>query len=224
LSARALMCPGVNPTVEAAWIAAGVAGLGIAGTVTTAIAGFRATRNATGQTIAAGIASTRATLTAAREDRLWEKQAAAYEEVIAALQYRQMKRQHELRTYRLTEGAEQQLKNFFDSYEPPGWFEGQARLDAYASDEVREAFGATRQADLEFRVLYDRWFMLTEQARTAMETGTFAAAPNGSLVVQARKDVNPALEEAEARDQAVICQAHPRRAAQQAAVGRHCDT
>ena len=36
-----------------------------------------------------------------------------------------------------------------------------------------------------------------------MESGNFAAAPDGSLVVQARKDVNPALEEAEARDEAV---------------------
>jgi hypothetical protein len=194
----------VNPTVEAAWIAAGVAGLGIAGTATVAIAGFRSTKNATIRTIAASTANTMASLAAAREDRLWEKRAAAYEETIAALQYRQMKRQHELRTYRLPEDAEQQLKDFFDSYEPPGWFEAQGRLRAYASDEVQEAFEATRQADLEVRVLYDRWFMLTEQARTAMESGNFAAAPDGSLVVQARKGVNPALEEAEARDEAVI--------------------
>ena len=115
-----------------------------------------------------------------------------------------MKRQHELRMYRLDEDSEQQLKDFFASYEPPGWFQAQARLRAYASDQVQEAFEATRQADLEVRVLYDRWFMLTEQARTAMESGNFAAAPDGSLVIQARRDVNPALEEAEAKDEAVI--------------------
>lgn len=74
------MSSGVNSTVEAAWIAAGVAGLGIAGTVTATIAGFRATGSATGQTIEAGIASTKATLAAAREDRLWDKRVAAYEE------------------------------------------------------------------------------------------------------------------------------------------------
>ena len=103
--------PGVNPTIEAAWIAAGVGALGIAGAVTTAIVGFRSTRNATTKTVAAGTASTMATLAAAREERLWEKQAAAYEETIAALLHRQMKRQHELRMYRLTEDAEQQLKD-----------------------------------------------------------------------------------------------------------------
>lgn len=69
--------------------------------------------------------------------------------MIAALQYRQMKRQHELRMYRLDEDSEQQLRDFFASYEPPGWFQAQARLRAYASHEVWEAFEATRQADLE---------------------------------------------------------------------------
>jgi hypothetical protein len=196
--------PGVNPTIEAAWIAAGVGGLGIAGAVTTAIVGFLSTRNATTKTVAAGTASTTATLAAAREERLWERQAAAYEETIAALLHRQMKRQHELRMYRLTEDAEQQLKDFFASYEPPGWFQAQARLLAYASDDVRDAFEATRRADGEVRVRCDRWMAMSEQARLAVASGRPNAAPEGSVMVQARRDVNPALEEAEAKDEAVI--------------------
>jgi hypothetical protein len=194
----------VNPTVEAAWIAAGVAGLGIAGTATVAIAGFRSTKNATVRTIAASTANTMASLAAAREDRLWDKRAAAYEEVIAALQYRQMKRQHELRMYRLDEDSEQQLKDFFASYEPPGWFQAQARLRAYASDEVWEAFEATRQADVEVSGRYRQWKMLADDNRLAVESGRPGAATDGQTTINARRAVNPAVEEAETRDEAVV--------------------
>ena len=137
---HSVTCPGVTPTIEAAWIAAGATGFGIVSTATVAIVGFPSTKNATVRAISAGTANTMATLAAAREDRLWGRRAAAYEETIAALTHRQMKRQHELRMYRLNEEGEQRLKDFFHSYEPPGWFESQARLLAYASDEVQEAF------------------------------------------------------------------------------------
>jgi hypothetical protein len=69
--------------------------------------------------------------------KVTDKRGAAYEEVIAALQYRQMKRQHELRMYRLDEGSEQQLKDFFASYAPPGWFQAQARLRALSRPPPR---------------------------------------------------------------------------------------
>ena len=42
----------MNPVVEAAWIRAGAAVLGVGGTVVVAITGFRSTRNATWQSIA----------------------------------------------------------------------------------------------------------------------------------------------------------------------------
>jgi hypothetical protein len=194
----------VTPTIEAAWIAAGAAGFGVVSTATVAVVGFRSTKNATIRAIAASTANTKATLAAARRDRLWDKQGAAYEEVIAALQHRQMKRQHELRMYRLDEDSEQQLKDFFASYEPPGWFQAQARLRAYASDEVWEAFEATRRADLEVWGLRLRWSMLAEDARQAVESGNPGAAPDGEVMIKARRDINPALQEAEAKDEVVI--------------------
>ena len=80
--------PAVDPTIAAAWITGGVGALGIAGTVVTAIVGSRNTRRATEATIAAGTATTAATLTAARDDRLWEKRCAAYEETLTALLHR----------------------------------------------------------------------------------------------------------------------------------------
>jgi hypothetical protein len=117
-AARALTCSDVNPTVEAAWIAAGVAGLGIAGTVTVAIT--------------------------------------------------------------------------------------QARLHAYASDEVWEAFEATRQADLGVWGRYRQWKMLADDNRLAVESGRPGAATDGQTTTNARRAVNPAVEEAETRDEAVI--------------------
>jgi hypothetical protein len=194
----------VTPAIEAAWIAAGAAGFGVVSTATVAVVGFRSTRNATVRTITASTANTMASLAAAREDRLWEKRAGAYEETLAALQYRQVKRQHELRMYRLDEDSEQQLKDFFASYEPPGWFQAQARLRAYASDEVWEAFEATRLADQEVWGLYQHWQMLADSNRLAVESGHPGAAADGETMIRARRAVNPAVAEAEARDEAII--------------------
>jgi hypothetical protein len=78
--------PGMNPTVEAAWIAAGVGILSLAGTVTVAIIGYRNTR--------------KAALEAARNERLWDKMAAAYEEVLIALLRRQAERTEAATFYR----------------------------------------------------------------------------------------------------------------------------
>jgi hypothetical protein len=194
----------VTPTIEAAWIAAGVAGFGVVSTATVAVVGFRSTKNATIRAIAATTANTMATLAAAREDRLWEKRAAAYEEIIGVLTHRQMKRQHELRMYRLTEEGEQQLKDFFDSFDPPGWFESQARLLAYASDGVREAFEATRRADLQASGLYQSYVMLAEDNRLAAASGDPGAATDGETMIKARTAVNPAVEEADAKAEVVI--------------------
>jgi hypothetical protein len=194
----------VTPTIEAAWIAAGAAGFGVVSTATVAVVGFRSTKNATIRTIAGSTANTMASLAAAREDRLWEKRSAAYEEIIGVLTHRQLKRQHELRMYRLTEAGEQQLKDFFDSYDPPGWFESQARLLAYASNEVRRAFEATRRADLEASGLYQSYVTLAEDNRLAAASGHPGTATDGQTMIKARNAVNPAVQEADAKAEAVI--------------------
>lgn len=115
----------MNPAITAAWISGGVGALGIVSTAVTAWIGARNTRQATQRTVEAGAASTRATLAAAREDRLWERRAAAYEETLTGLLYRQLKRRHDLREFRWDEASEQELKNVFDGYDPPGLFESQ---------------------------------------------------------------------------------------------------
>ena len=201
--------PAVDPVIEAAWIGAGVAGvvgvLGIAGTVVTAWIGSRNTRLATERTIAAGAATTAATLAAAREDRLWEKQCAAYEETLTGLLYRQARRQHDLRGFRWDEATEAQLKEVFDRSQPPDWFPTQARLTAHASDAIREAFEETARADSEARRCYEQWKILHEDAKLAVQSGhTEVAARDSDLAVKARKDIAPALTQALEKDQALI--------------------
>jgi hypothetical protein len=68
----------MQPVIAAAWIASGVGVLGVIGTVTVAVSGFRNTQKVTEQTIQAAADANIRTLTAARADRLWERQAAAY--------------------------------------------------------------------------------------------------------------------------------------------------
>jgi hypothetical protein len=194
----------VDPTIAAAWITGGVGALGIMGTVTATVVGSRNTKRATEATIAAGAATTTATLAAAREDRLWEKRCAAYETMLEALLYRQRKREHDLRMYRLDEDSEEKLREFFDSYQAPGWFQARARLTAYASDPVLAAFEASEQAHHEVWACYQRYRMMADDNKRAVETGQFGAAHGGQETIDARKAVHPAVEEAEVQDQALI--------------------
>jgi hypothetical protein len=197
--------PAVDPTIAAAWITGGVGALGIAGTVVTAWIGSRNTKLATERTIAAGNATTAATLAAAHDAWLREKQSAAYEETLAGLLYRQAKRSHDLRGYRWDEATEAQLKEVLDRSQPPGWFQTQGRLNAYASDAVREAFEETVRADSMVRRHYEHWQVLHEGAKVAAESGLMdVAARDSDEAVKARKDIPPALGEAQERDQALI--------------------
>ncbi len=200
--------PAVDPTIEAAWIGAGVGGgvgfLGIVGTVVTSAVSSRNTRKATERTVEAGAAHTRATLAAAREDRLWDKQCAAYETTLADVRHRQMKRRNDLRGFRWDEKSEQQLKEFFEGYEAPGWFQTQARLLAYASPSVLDAFEASERAHLEVRKLYLRYSMMADDNREAAQTGRPGLAHDGRGTVDARHAVDPAVEAAEAADEGLI--------------------
>jgi hypothetical protein len=198
----------VNPTIEAAWIAAGVGGgvgvLGIAGAVVTSVVGSRNTRMATEKTVDAGTSNTRAALAAARDDRLWDKRCAAYEETLAQVMHRQEKRRHDLRSFRLDEASEEQLKATFDAYEPPEWFETKARLAAYASGVVLEASYEASDAHQEVRARYQRYRMIGDDNKLAVESGQLGLAHDGEEAIAARRAVDPALEEADAKDARLI--------------------
>ena len=66
--------------------------VGVVATAVTAWVGSWNTRRATERTVTAGTDANRATLLAAREDRLWERRAAAYEDATAGLLLRQTDR------------------------------------------------------------------------------------------------------------------------------------
>jgi hypothetical protein len=100
----------MDATIVAALISGGVGAIGIVGTVVTSVVGSKNTREATGRTVEAGTAQNRATLIAAREDRLWERRAAAYEEALTGLLHRQAKRHFDTRQFRTSD--EQQMKEF----------------------------------------------------------------------------------------------------------------
>lgn len=72
----------MQPAVEAAWIAVSGAALGVVGTVTVAVSGFRNTRSITDKTIQAGAQDSIRARNDARADRLWERKAAAYADFI----------------------------------------------------------------------------------------------------------------------------------------------
>lgn len=205
--AACLLCgslPDVDSTIAAACISGGVGVVGVVGTTVTAWIGTRNTRKATEQAIAAGAANTRATLAAAREDRLWEKRCAVYEEMLTELLYRQSKRLNELREYRWDEASEQQLKKFYDAYEPSGFFESRARLVTYASDAVLEGSNASGKAHGEVRARCSELEGLKEQIRTAQANGTPQSAPGGETTMEASRQINNARKVADAIDDALI--------------------
>jgi hypothetical protein len=200
--------PDVDPTITAAWIGAGVGGgvglLGIVGTVVTSVVSSSNTRKATERTVEEGAATNRATLAAAREDRLWEKRAAAYEETLTGLLHRQAQRHFDLRKYRVDDETEQKLKQFYENYELPGVFETQGRLVAYASDAVMDAFNASRGAHAKVRVQYGRRVALRETSRLAQASGDLKVMPNRQELNEVNRQLDDVLSAADAADEALI--------------------
>lgn len=89
-----------------------------------AIVSFITNRATTRQTVEAGMADTIRALDAARDDRLWDKQTIACEETVTYLLYLQVKRRHDIRSYRLDDdGEQQQMEWLNESYKPGPWFE-----------------------------------------------------------------------------------------------------
>lgn len=195
--------PDVDPIITAAWITGGVAAVGIAGTVLSSIAGSRNTRIATDHTVEAARAATVATLAAAREGQRWEREHVAYVETITGVLRRQRQRRY-LVTNSLSEDSEQ-LRDFLDAHEPPGWLEAQARLIACASEWVKDAAEASRQAHLEVWARVHRYRTMGDDNRLALESGHPAGAPfDGRELVTARGDIDAAIADAEAMDNLLV--------------------
>ena len=196
--------PAVDATIAAALISGGVGALGIAGTVVTSIVGSRNTRDATERTVEAGTAANRATLVAAREDRLYAARAAAYETVLTQLLHRGAQRHFDLRKYRTSEAEENRLAEFYEKYELPGMFETRARMTAYASEPVLASYDASMRAHSSVRAQYGARAALRESADLGVRSGNIGSVPDGDTMMDASRKLDSALEAADAADQALI--------------------
>jgi type II secretory pathway pseudopilin PulG len=195
--------PDVDPIITAAWITGGVAAVGIAGTVMSSIVGSRNTREAAEQTVEAARAATLATLAAAREGQRWEREHAAYVETIADVLRRQRQRRY-LVTNSLSEDSEQ-LRDFLGAHDPPTWLEAQARLIACASEWVKDAAEASRQAHLEVWARVHRYRLMGDDNRLALEPGRPGDTPfDGRELVAARKEIDAAIADADAMDNLLV--------------------
>ena len=79
-----------------------------------------------------------------------------------------------------------------------------SRLGAYASDAVLDALEAASLAHSEVRARYAHRDALREQIRLARESGRPQAAPDGQTMLDAHRQIDPALQEAEVKDEVLI--------------------
>jgi hypothetical protein len=192
----------MQPIIEAAWIATATGVTGIVGSVTVALAGFRSMRSATQQTIEAD-----------RDRRLWEKRAAAYEAILAAMLSRQAVRVRGKQAIETKKKMTEVLAEFVQ-FDLPGRYELEGRITAYASRAVRTAYGEVRVADLEVTA---RYATLKALDTTAAAGGLQVKAqgqgrlPNDQAVIEARFSWDEiwdalllALEKANGKDRALI--------------------
>jgi hypothetical protein len=140
----------MNPLVEAAYVGGAAAIVSGGWTALVAIVGSRSTKAATRQAIEANTADTIRALEAARKDHVWDKQAATYVDAIVGIRYQQRKRRAHVGTTIVGEPPEV-------SDPPSNLREVEARLLAYASPKVIQAFTATNDAWEKAQHLYEEW-------------------------------------------------------------------
>ena len=176
----------MDPTVTAAAI-------GVTGTVIVGLAGFGATTWTTRQTTAS-----------ARESRIWDKRAATYVDMLAAIQNRRITRMalisdlgnrspFEGRPVVSTHGA---------NGEGPDWHDLEARLQAFASESVLTAVQASSTAAADFhRAASSFWPEIYERLPPA---ATEAAAELAEATDQAREAVEEVRKAADDADDEVV--------------------
>lgn len=176
----------MNPSVEAAWIAASVGVLSLVGTVIIAIVGYRNTRVVA--------------VEAARNERLVGKIADTYEGVVTALIRRQAERREAATFYREPESAERMHGPF--KRLDPAWFEAEGRVTAYSSPQVRRGLTLVRRADEEVSMYFEMWQQAKRRASEARESGR--PVPEATSSGELREQMIQILELAEKVDDALI--------------------
>jgi hypothetical protein len=101
-----------------------------------------------------------------------------------------------MRILRYGSEFEKSREDFYASYDPPGWFVTQARLLAYAAQEVRDAFDASFEAEVEVRMRYEEWKYKTDRAK--------GPEIHAAMEAVAMEAVESAMEDARAKDDALL--------------------
>ena len=104
--------------------------IGVGGAVLVAVAGF-----------SAAAWSTRKTIEAAREHRLWDKRAAVYVDTLAAMNLRQTKRWYDAQRYR-DDQSSRRYEAWIAAYVAPDWHLLDARMLAFGTEPVFTALQA----------------------------------------------------------------------------------
>jgi hypothetical protein len=188
--------------VETAAIISGCFAIGSVGlTAYVAVKGFRSTRDATDKTIEAGNKDTIRALNASRDDRLWERRAAAYEETIAYLLYRQHKRDFRSPYHIMGRDLDTATRFWFGDYHPPGSFEIRGQLVAYASDAIVAAYKESVSADNEASFRFSFWKGIYDSFK---DRGDLVSSNDDPEQLDAKDKLKDAEKKAEEKDRALI--------------------
>ncbi len=109
-----------------------------------------------------------------------------------------------MRDYRLTSEGEAALLRLLGEYKPANWWELQARIAHYGSDEVMAEFKESHDADDQVAVRLVQLAALNRRATEAAESGNRAAAPDMKEINAGRKELSDAQRRADEIDQALI--------------------
>lgn len=176
----------MNPTVEVAWIAAGVAILSLAATIAIAIIGYRSAR--------------KVAIEAARHERIKGRMTDTYEGVLIALIRRQVERRDAAIFYRSPD-AEERMRGaeLRDNHE---WLKAQGRAAAYSSPEVRRGLELVRLADEDVAMHFSVWQSVKKETGTTRKSGTESTQEQSSG--ELRERMNQALELSEQIENSLI--------------------
>ena len=111
--------------------------IGVGGTVIVGVAGY-----------SAAIWTTRRTIQHARDNRLWDKRAEVYVDTLAAVHYRQTKRERDMRTWRLDEESDRHEVAYLANYAQPDFHQLEGRQMAFASHPVITAVQVSSTAHM----------------------------------------------------------------------------
>jgi hypothetical protein len=171
----------MDPTVIAAAI-------GVGGTVIVGVAGFGASIWNTGRTIAV-----------AREGRLWDKRADAYEAALTEMLNRSATRERWLDSSSETWTAEN-LAEYFASANKPEWSVAEGKLIAYSPQQVLEALYETRSADADVSQAFDRVGERMAADKLEIAAGTLTFEAHRDRVFPLLERVRGAVRESRNRD------------------------